>query len=103
MEQIFYIIALIIILVLVLIIKTRLPIKDESKNARDNFWTYLPEKKSVKAELRKVSDITTKLLREERNSCLYLKRVMKSPEYIAIYQKKLEPINVRLSIKQTKP
>lgn len=103
MHDIFYIILTLIVCVLILLI-----IKPKNKNeqAVADEPSYVPgflEKKPIEKKLRRVSDITTEMLRDERNLNNQLKRLMWSKEYIELFKSKLEPINIRLSIKQTKP
>lgn len=89
--------------VLVLLFFYRRPNKTKKAVADEPF--YIPgflEKPSTEKQLRRVSDITTQLLRDERNYNHSLKIMMKCKENIDLYQEKLVPINIRLSIKQTK-
>jgi len=88
---------------IVLLIRIK-PHKSEKSVADEPF--YIPgvlEKKPTEKQLRRVSDITTEMLRHERNFNHSLKIMMTCKENIDRYQEKLIPINIRLSIKQTKP
>lgn len=89
--------------VLVLLVLDRWIPQNEQAVADEPF--YIPgflENKPIEKELRRVSDITTEMLRRERKLCEQLKRIMTTKEYIELYEAKLFPINIRLSIKQTK-
>lgn len=80
------------------------PNKNKKSVADEPF--YIPgvlEKKPVEKKLRRVNDITTEMLRNERYLYEQYSRVMRFQENIVFYKKKLELINIRLSIKQTKP
>lgn len=101
---VFIISALIIIGFFIFHFPGRYNSKNENKVADMPF--YIPgvlEKPSTEKQLRKVSDITTEVLRDERNFNNTMKRLMWSKEYIEYFRLKLERINIRLSIKQTKP
>jgi hypothetical protein len=104
MQEIVYILLILPISVLVLLFLGRNRNKHEKTAADEPF--YIPgflEKKPTEKQLRRVSDITTELLRRERNFNHSLKIMMMCKENIDRYQEKLIPINIRLSFKQTKP
>lgn len=102
MHDIFSIILTLIVCVLILLI-IKPPNKNKKLVADEPF--YIPgilEKKPMEKKLRRVSDITTEMLRDERYSYQANCRVLRFQDNIDFYQQQLVQINIRLSIKQTK-
>lgn len=96
-----YVIEATIIIVFILLVRS-----DNRKSKAADGPFYIPgvlEKKPIETPHRKVSDITTDMLRQERHSCEWLKVRLIGQAAIDKCQNKLIPINIRLSIKQTKP
>lgn len=103
MKDIAIIFIIFFLCVLVLLHFHKKPNKNIKSVADEPF--YIPgvlEKPSAEKELRRVSDITTKMLRDERYFCYNMLKTVWREEYQEYYRLKLERIHIRLSIKQTK-
>lgn len=103
MQDIANIFIIFFVCVLVLLVLDRVLNKNEQAVADEPF--YIPgflENKTIEKELRRVSDITTEMLRDERSFYYRMVKMLWSEEYQEYYRLKLKRIHIRLSIKQTK-
>lgn len=108
MQDIFNIIIVFIVGILAILVKTTRSNNCKRKIAENHFSSELNKPSLCKdgviqKPVRKVSDITTDMLRDQRRSCEWIKARVIDQEAIDKYKNKLILINIRLSIKQTKP